>query len=140
MVTQLAFSKIITIPKMEIYNLNEKSVSIEANKDIVVVINFWAEWCTSCIKEIPELNKLVDEFKGKKIRFYAINAGDKRKRIDRFLRKNPFSFQILLDKNKKFSKEMGVTSLPQTYVIKNNQIIYHGFTPPKSDILNNAIN
>ena len=25
------------------------------------VINYWAEWCTPCIKEIPELNELARE-------------------------------------------------------------------------------
>jgi thiol-disulfide isomerase/thioredoxin len=26
-----------------------------------VVINYWAEWCTPCIKEIPELNELAEQ-------------------------------------------------------------------------------
>ena len=27
-----------------------------------VVINYWAEWCMPCIKEIPELNELAQEY------------------------------------------------------------------------------
>tara|TARA_B100000767_G_scaffold273761_1_gene304858 strand:+ start:142 stop:597 length:456 start_codon:yes stop_codon:yes gene_type:complete len=27
-----------------------------------LVINYWAEWCAPCIKEIPELNKLNETF------------------------------------------------------------------------------
>ena len=27
-----------------------------------VVINYWAEWCKPCIKEIPELNELAREY------------------------------------------------------------------------------
>lgn len=26
------------------------------------VINYWAEWCTPCIKEIPELNQLAQQY------------------------------------------------------------------------------
>ena len=27
-----------------------------------VVVNYWAQWCTPCIKEIPELNRLNQDF------------------------------------------------------------------------------
>ena len=27
-----------------------------------LVINYWAEWCTPCIKEIPELNQLAQQY------------------------------------------------------------------------------
>ena len=27
-----------------------------------IVINYWADWCPPCIREIPELNKLDEEF------------------------------------------------------------------------------
>lgn len=30
-----------------------------------VLVNYWATWCGPCIKEIPELNKLAAEHKGK---------------------------------------------------------------------------
>jgi thiol-disulfide isomerase/thioredoxin len=36
-----------------------------------VVINVWATWCGPCIKEIPELNELVEKYKDQGIRFLA---------------------------------------------------------------------
>jgi thiol-disulfide isomerase/thioredoxin len=27
-----------------------------------LIVNYWATWCAPCIKEIPELNALADEF------------------------------------------------------------------------------
>jgi thiol-disulfide isomerase/thioredoxin len=29
-----------------------------------VVINYWAQWCAPCIKEIPELNRLDQDYTG----------------------------------------------------------------------------
>ena len=35
------------------------------------VVNYWAEWCKPCIKEIPELNKLASEHAA--IRVFGVN-------------------------------------------------------------------
>ena len=36
---------------------------LEDLKEKKTVINFWADWCPPCIKEIPELNALYEEKK-----------------------------------------------------------------------------
>ena len=37
---------------------SDKTVAIDNYRGQWVVVNYWAEWCKSCIKEIPELNDL----------------------------------------------------------------------------------
>lgn len=90
----------------------------------------WATWCTSCIGEISELNKLKKESQGKGYEYYAINAGDTKKKIIKFLKKYPFDYTVLLDKDKKYSKSIGIDSLPHTLIIYKNKIIYSGNRPP----------
>ncbi len=38
-----------------------------------VIINYWAEWCAPCIEEIPELNALYHEGKGKGVSVLGVN-------------------------------------------------------------------
>ena len=38
--------------------------SLERLQGQWVVINYWAQWCAPCIKEIPELNRLDQEYTG----------------------------------------------------------------------------
>ena len=38
-----------------------KEQSLSALKGQWVLMNYWAEWCAPCIKEIPELNQLDEE-------------------------------------------------------------------------------
>ena len=37
---------------------SDKTVAIDNYRGQWVVVNYWAEWCKPCIKEIPELNDL----------------------------------------------------------------------------------
>jgi thiol-disulfide isomerase/thioredoxin len=97
----------------------------------VVLINFWASWCTSCIQEVPELEKLKAD--NPKLTFLAINAGDSKAKIKKFLKKNDFTYKVLMDRDKSFSKGLGVLSLPITMILnKEGVITYRASKPPKT--------
>lgn len=38
-----------------------------------LVINYWAEWCGPCRKEVPELNRLAEEQAGGAVRVLGVN-------------------------------------------------------------------
>jgi thiol-disulfide isomerase/thioredoxin len=38
-----------------------------------VIINYWADWCESCTKEIPELNRFYQNNQDKNIVLYGVN-------------------------------------------------------------------
>lgn len=43
-------------------NTEATEFSIDSYKGKWLVLNYWAEWCAPCIKEIPELNKLDNDY------------------------------------------------------------------------------
>lgn len=109
----------------------KKEMKYQYSAKTKTLINFWASWCTSCIQEIPELEALKKE--NPKVEFLAVNAGDSPSKIKKFLKKTKFSYTVLMDKSKKFSKELGVLSLPITMVIsKKGEVLYRSSKPPKN--------
>ena len=38
-----------------------------------LVINYWAEWCAPCRKEIPELNRLAEELQVQQVTVLGVN-------------------------------------------------------------------
>ena len=115
---------------LPVYAKNSTVHLSEEFKDKKVLINFWASWCTSCIHEIPKLEALKEKY-GNDVVFLAINAGEKSHLIEKFVKKYGFSFIILEDADRSFSKSIGVNSLPVTLVIdKDMNIIYRDIVPP----------
>ena len=58
----------------------------------VLVVNQWATWCVPCVKEIPDLNKLVDGFSSRGVEFIAVTSEHPRTVVD-FLRRAPSDFR-----------------------------------------------
>lgn len=115
---------------LPIFSKKSKINLSKITKNQKVVINFWASWCTACIKELKELEVLKKN--NPLAQFIAINAGETPIKIKRFLKKYKFSYTILVDKDKTYSKSIGVLGLPQTIVVgKNRSILYRSDKPPK---------
>ncbi|MBT3980612.1 MAG: TlpA family protein disulfide reductase [Bacteriovoracaceae bacterium] len=97
----------------------------------IIVYNFWASWCTSCIGELPQLVELQKKYANKDIVFFGINAGERKKDIKRFNRRHKFPYTILLDPDKSFSKSLEIFNLPRTLVIgKDGSMVFSGNRPP----------
>ena len=47
--------------KYDIEVFNGSNTNLDRLNGNWVVINYWADWCAPCIKEIPELNEFADE-------------------------------------------------------------------------------
>ncbi|MDO5969559.1 TlpA disulfide reductase family protein [Flavivirga aquimarina] len=60
--------------------INEKTIDLNDLKGKYVFINFWATWCTPCIKNMPYFEKLIEEHKKDNIEFVFVSI-DKSKEI-----------------------------------------------------------
>lgn len=100
-----------------------------------IVISFFATWCGPCKKEIPYLEKLQGEFKGKKVKFFLVDVGEERKVLDEFLVKNKIDLTILHDRYQQTAENFGADSLPRLVVIDKEgtiQLIKKGFKDGES--------
>lgn len=104
------------------------TVDLGQHKDQTVVINFFASWCTACIKELPELEALKRAHP--EAVFVAINAGEKPVLVKKFLGKNSFSYRVLLDPDKSLATKWGIEELPRTLVFKRGELVYNKNVPP----------
>lgn len=63
-------------PPVQFYRDGE-ALTLKKFKGKVVLVNFWASWCTPCLKELPSLNALQTKFDKDQFQIVAI-ASDPR--------------------------------------------------------------
>jgi thiol-disulfide isomerase/thioredoxin len=93
----------------------------------VVVVNFWASWCTPCRREMPSLERLQGLMKGERFEIVAVNAGEDEDEIAEFRGdiKPALTFRLALDRNAYAMRAFSVAGLPTTYVIdRRGQVVY----------------
>jgi len=76
--------------------LGGREVKLAELKGRVVVLNFWFVGCAPCRAEIPDLNRLVDEYQGRDVVFLAV-ARDKAGMVREFLKEIPFKYGIVAE-------------------------------------------
>jgi len=66
--------------------------SFSESKDRIVFVNFWATWCPPCVAELPDLQKLYDDYKDD-VDFYFV-TNEKAERVSQFLTKKGYSIPV----------------------------------------------
>jgi peroxiredoxin len=90
----------------------------------VVLLNFWATWCPTCVSEMPVIEKLHRELSGKNFVMLAVNVKESASRVKSFFEKNKLTFTALLDTSGEVTTEFGLRAIPTTFIIdKNGSII-----------------
>jgi cytochrome c biogenesis protein CcmG/thiol:disulfide interchange protein DsbE len=104
--------------KLEFIDASNNSLADLMNRPGFKIINFWASWCLPCLVEHPILMAL----RGKEnLTIIGINYKDNKEDASEFLREHgdPYDF-IGIDKDGFFGIEMGITGVPETFVVDEN--------------------
>jgi len=124
-----------TLPNISLKTFEGEKVSVTelSSDDKIAVISLWATWCVPCIKELDAINELYDEWKAEvDFEVYAISVDDSRsvKRAKALVNGKGWEHNILLDTNQNLKRALGASAIPETIIVKNNEILYQhtGYT------------
>jgi peroxiredoxin len=115
-------------PAFALADLDGKTVSSDAFKGKVVILDFWATWCPPCKEEIPHLVRLQSKYRGQGLEVVglALDAGGA-KDVRPFADDHDVNYTMLIG-NEDVTKAYGnITMIPTTFVIDRNGKIAHRF-------------
>jgi peroxiredoxin len=94
-----------------------KSVDLTKYRGRVVLLDFWATWCTGCKKEIPWFAEFHRQYRRRGLVVIGVSMDDDGwKVVKSFLADHAVGYRILLG-NDATGNEYGIASLPDTFLI-----------------------
>ena len=124
-------AEIIIAPDFTLTDQNGDMHTLSDYKGQTVFLNFWATWCPPCRSEMPEIQKLYEEF--------GYNEGDlvvlgiaapgvgqegNLDSVTTFLTENEYTFPVVMDNLGIYTSFYGIRAYPTTFMISEDGSIY----------------
>lgn len=114
------------LPSVTLTDINGKTVETAelSNDGKPMVISFFATWCKPCLRELKAIHEVYDEWQeetGVKLVAVSIDtAQDADKVKPLVMGKGWGDYEVLLDTNSEFKRQMGVNDVPHVFIIDGN--------------------
>ena len=131
-----------TAPAVSFRTLDGQQVSTQDLRGKVVLVNFWATSCSTCIQEMPEIVQTYNKYRERGLEFVAVAMSyDPPSYVLNYAKTRELPFKVALDTDGKAAQSFGDVKLtPTTFVIdKQGNIIKRYVGIPESNALHQLI-
>lgn len=104
-------------PPLTLRDLSGKTHRLADYRGQVVLVNFWATWCPPCVHEMPSMQRLQENMRGRKFVILAVNMGESEEDVRAFMKKIGVNFPVLMDKDGEALRAWKVFAFPTSFVI-----------------------
>lgn len=131
-------------PAYSAVSMSGDSVSLEALRGRVVLLNVWATWCGPCRKEIPELAAIQSKYRERGLETIGVSVDTEGTddNIQQFAREFSMSYPVWRDPDERVSSRFRMVGVPATFLIDRQGILrwkHTGPIAPNDTSLANAI-
>jgi len=104
-------------PRFRAKTLTGESFTNDTIKGKVVLLQFWTTWCQYCRSEQSLVDQINQEFSDKGLVVLAVDVGESKKKVKKFLEENPRSCRIVLTEDTNLAAMYAATRYPIYVVI-----------------------
>ena len=120
-------------PDFSLESLDGETVTLSELRDNVVVIDFWATWCSPCLRSFPSLHAVVDRHQDRGVILLLVSLDKTAKRARDYLVENGYPTENVLWESLDAARDVkalfGVVGIPRTFVIDRDGFIQYSGHP-----------
>lgn len=118
-------------PEFSLEGLSGRKFELRNFKGKVIFLTFWATWCGPCKEELPSIEALHQQFKGKEFVVLTVAVDlEGTIPVEKFLAKHGYTFHVLVDSKNAMLDLYRVEGIPMTFLIdKKGRIIGKALGP-----------
>ena len=118
----LQLNKKPSAPNVVFTTIDGVKISMDSLKGKIVLINFWATGCASCIKEMPQLISTYNQFNPKGFVIIAVAMpDDPPEQVLNYVKQKKLPFPVMHDGLSEISQKFGDVNLTPTTLIFDKQ-------------------
>ena len=129
-----ALNEALPAPEAAFQGLTGAKVRLADFKGKVVLLNFWGTWCVPCLREIPELVRVSEQFqkRGFAVLGIAVDSG-RPDDIRAFMTEHGMTYTILIGELGFVKKAFHVVGFPTSILIDRQGMVRKLYVGPQSE-------
>jgi peroxiredoxin len=113
------------VPEIRLKSATGAEIRLSDYKGKVLVLSFWASWCTPCLLELPTFGELHKRYQDQGLEVIAVNVEQETEQNfqAQFWKQHNLTFPNFSDPDENMVKALNVDTLPTTFIIDRQQRI-----------------
>src|SRR5437868_8350564 len=111
-------------PEFSLVDLSGNKLDLSRYQGKVVVLDFWATWCSPCRSEIPHFIDWQNRYGSEGLQVIGISMDDDIKPVQEFYQQFKMNYPVAVGNSKLAATYGGILGLPVTFVIGRDGRIY----------------
>ena len=115
-------------PDFSLRDINGELFTLSEHRGKIIVMNFWATWCSPCMVELPHLDRIDKEYEEHNVEVVAISLDAARhtSKVKSYIKSRGYQFITLLDTDTAVvSQYHPQKSIPYTLILDREGRIVH---------------
>lgn len=127
-------------PDFAVPDIDGKKLSLSAYKGKVVLLDFWATWCTPCREEIPHFVEMQQKYEPQGFQVIGISMDDDAKPVREFYQKYKMNYPVAVGDDKLAQSFGGVMGLPVNFLIdRDGRIVAKYLGATETSVFDKAV-